>query len=118
MNATAVSDPEKSNYQPLEPASAEQTLNATWMPATTNSAPTAVELCCGMGAIGLGLRSLGFHIAHAYDCWDDAVAIYNSNAPEPVAESCDLLARGSVQRLRDQCRKLSGIDLTCGWAPV
>ncbi len=63
----------------------------SWKPAIHPAAPVAVELCCGMGAIGLGLRSLSFQVAHAYDSWDAAVAIYNRNASEPVAVECDLL---------------------------
>ena len=77
----------------------------------------AVELCCGMGAIGLGLRSLGFQVVHAYDSWDDAVAIYNHNAPEPVAESCDLLTPGSLQHVQAQGRKLGGVDLLAAGPP-
>lgn len=34
----------------------------------------AVELCAGLGGIGIGLRALGFHIAKAYDSWQEAVA--------------------------------------------
>ena len=70
-----------------------------------------------MGGIGLGIRSLGYQVAQAYDSWDDAVAIYNHNAPKPVAESCDLLAPGSIQRLTAQCRKLGGIDLLAAGPP-
>ena len=45
----------------------------------------AVELCAGMGGMGIGLRALGFTVAKAYDVWQDAVDVYNVNAPEAVA---------------------------------
>ena len=101
----------------MQPASVREEYVSTWTPELSDRALIAVELCCGMGGIGLGIRSLGFQVAHAYDSWDDAVAIYNHNAPNPVAESCDLLAPGSVQRLQAQCRKLGGIDLLAAGPP-
>ena len=117
MMATPASDTRGRAWGLMQPASARQESTSTWTPEISDRAPTAVELCCGMGAIGLGLRSLGFQVVHAYDSWDDAVAIYNHNAPEPVAESCDLLAPGSLQRLQAQCRKLGGIDLLAAGPP-
>lgn len=78
---------------------------------------TAVELCCGMGAIGLGLRSLGFRVAHAYDSWDAAVAVYNHNAPKPVAAICDLLATEGLRRVKRDCRKLGEVDLLAAGPP-
>lgn len=72
---------------------------ASWKPKVGRSAPVAVELCCGMGAIGIGLRSLGIRVAKAYDAWSSAVSIYNHNAPEPVAVCCDLLANDGYKRL-------------------
>ena len=101
----------------MQVVSGRQESTSTWTPETNDRAPTVVELCCGMGGIGLGLRSLGFQVAHAYDSWGDAVAIYNHNTPNPVAESCDLLARGSLQRIQAQCRKLGGIDLLAAGPP-
>ncbi len=76
-----------------------------------------MELCCGMGAIGLGLRSLGFEVAHAYDSWDEAVAIYNHNAPEPVAVQCDLLTDEGRRRVEEDSRKLGGVDLLAAGPP-
>jgi len=89
----------------------------SWKPAIQEAAPVAVELCCGMGAIGLGLRSLGFHVAHAYDSWDAAVAIYNHNAPEPVAVECDLLTDDGLRRVKKDCRGLGGVDLLAAGPP-
>ena len=77
----------------------------------------AVELCSGMGAIGLGLRSLGFRVAHAYDSWEAAVAIYNHNAVEPVAVECDLLAHGGLRRAKQDSGKLGGVDLLAAGPP-
>lgn len=101
----------------MQMAPSRQKFNSTWAPDLNDDAPIAVELCCGMGAVGLGLRSLGFRVAHAYDSWDAAVSIYNHNAPEPVAETCDLLAPGSRRRIQAQCRKLGGIDLLAAGPP-
>ncbi len=89
----------------------------SWKPAVRAAAPVAVELCCGMGAIGLGLRSLGFRVAHAYDSWDAAVAIYNHNASEPVAVECDLLADEGLRRVKKDCRGLGGVDLLAAGPP-
>lgn len=97
--------------------SKKQKNGTTWMPRIDESAPVAIELCSGMGAIGLGLRSLGFHVAHAYDSWDAAVAVYNHNAPEPVAVECDLLADEGHGRVKKDCRKLDGLDLLAAGPP-
>ena len=86
----------------MQSESAREESTSTWTPEMDDRAPIAVELCCGMGAIGVGLRSLGFQVARAYDSWNDAVAIYNHNAPTPVAELCDLLAPGNLQRIKAQ----------------
>jgi DNA (cytosine-5)-methyltransferase 1 len=90
---------------------------STWTPEKSDRAPIAIELCSGLGAIGVGLRSLGFRVAHAYDSWDAAVAIYNHNAPEPVAAKCDLIAPDSVRRIRAECGKLAGIELLAAGPP-
>ena len=87
----------------------------TWNPR--RPARVAVELCSGMGAIGLGLKSLGFQVAHAYDSWDCAVDIYNHNAAQSTAEICDLLSRAGRQHVLSQCRKLGGIDLLVAGPP-
>ena len=83
-------------------ACSDKGFSTSWIPPIGESAPVAVELCSGMGAIGLGLRSLGFRVAHAYDSWEAAVAIYNHNAVEPVAVECDLLAHGGLRRKLSQ----------------
>src|SRR5437867_4126996 len=54
-------------------------------PAASAIDRMAVELCAGLGGIGIGLRALGFHVAKAYDSWEEAVAIYNHNFGGGVA---------------------------------
>jgi hypothetical protein len=61
----------------------------------------AIELCGGFGGIGIGLRSLGYRIANAYDSWEEAVAVYNHNSREAVAKTCNLLSEtGRLLALR------------------
>lgn len=89
----------------------------SWLPQETEPEMVVVELCCGMGGIGIGLRSLGFRIARAYDSWDRAVKIYNHNAPEPVAVQCDLLEDAGYKRVVSDCRKIGGLDLLAAGPP-
>ena len=77
----------------------------------------AVELCSGIGAIGLGLRTLGFRVAYSYDSWNEAVAIYNHNASELVAVECDLLTDRGLRRVKKDCRKLGGVDMLAAGPP-
>ena len=95
----------------------EKNCGATWLPSPDKGGPTAVALCSGMRAIGLGLRSLGFQVVHAYDSWDEAVAIYNHNAPESVAVECDLLTEKGLQRVTKDCRRPGGVDLFAAGPP-
>lgn len=78
---------------------------------------TVVELCSGLGGIGIGLRRLGLQVAKAYDSWDEAVAIYNHNAPEPVAATCNLLSRHGSRMVASDARKLGGVDLLAAGPP-
>src|SRR3990172_733972 len=95
----------------MPPAPTDQSAALIFAPSTSDRSPIAVELCCGMGAIGIGVRSLGFRVAHAYDAWDAAVGIYNHNAPEPVATVCDILHADGKKLVLAQCRDLADIDL-------
>lgn len=88
-----------------------------WSARLDAGAPVAVELCCGMGAIGLGLRALGFQVARAYDSWDAAIRIYNDNAPEPVAVQCDLLGEEGLNRVRHDCRMLGTVEIIAAGPP-
>lgn len=77
----------------------------------------AVELCCGMGGIGIGLASSGYEVVQAYDSWAPAVAVYNYNAPKPVATLCDILSdKGRAEIARDR-RRLGEIDLLVAGPP-
>jgi DNA (cytosine-5)-methyltransferase 1 len=70
-----------------------------------------------MGAIGIGLRTLGFRVAKAYDSWSTAVAVYNHNAPEAVAVQCDLLTREGYNRVVTDCRSVGELDLLAAGPP-
>ncbi|WBU27753.1 DNA (cytosine-5-)-methyltransferase [Rhodopseudomonas palustris] len=48
-----------------------------------------VDLFCGAGGLSLGLRRVGFNVVQAYDCWDQAVAVYRKNVG-PHAWQVDL----------------------------
>lgn len=86
-------------------------------PATRTLQHTAVELCCGMGGMGMGLFAAGYRVLKAYDAWAAAVAIYNHNAPAPVAATCDLLSTaGRATATRDR-RSIGDVDLLAAGAP-
>lgn len=78
---------------------------------------TAVEFCCGLGGIGIGIRRLGFRIAKAYDSWETAVAVYNHNAQEPVAAICDLLSPEGRETIAADCRRIGEVDLLAAGPP-
>ena len=59
---------------------------------TRRSIGRAVELCAGMGGVGIGLRDAGFQVVRAYDSWTEAVHIYNYNFHETIARECNLLS--------------------------
>ena len=78
---------------------------------------TAVELCCGMGGIGIGLAAAGYRVVKAYDSWPDAVAIYNHNAPESVASVCDILSSEGRAAIIKERRRLGDVDLLAAGPP-
>ena len=78
---------------------------------------TAVELCCGMGGIGIGLAAAGFRVVKAYDSWLDAVAIYNHNAPEPVAKTCNILSDDGRATIKKERWRLGDVDLVAAGPP-
>jgi len=70
-----------------------------------------------MGGIGIGLAAAGYQVLKAYDSWPDAVAIYNHNAREPVASTCDILStegRAAISRVR---LRLGEVDLFAAGPP-
>jgi DNA (cytosine-5)-methyltransferase 1 len=77
----------------------------------------AVELCAGMGGIGIGLRHLGYDVVRAYDCWQEAVEIYNHNLLGQVAETCNLVtARGRAQ-VAAAVQEIGELDLLAAGPP-
>ena len=77
----------------------------------------AVELCSGMGGIGIGLRALGFQIAKAYDSWTEAVAIYNRNSSGEIAATCNLLSEKGQELVRADRHRLGQVDLLAAGPP-
>ncbi|MGH8643225.1 MAG: DNA cytosine methyltransferase [Gammaproteobacteria bacterium] len=77
----------------------------------------AVELCCGMGGMGIGLRELGFDVRAAYDVWSDAVAVYNHNFGEDAAQTCNLLQEAGRQLVRARKAHLGDIELLAAGPP-
>ena len=88
-----------------------------WTPLRPELRQTAVELCCGMGGIGVGLTASEYRVVKAYDSWSDAVAIYNHNAPEPVASTCDILSSDGRATIKNECRRLGEVDLLAAGPP-
>jgi DNA (cytosine-5)-methyltransferase 1 len=78
---------------------------------------TAIELCAGLGGIGLGLREVGFDVQHAYDAWPAAVDVYNDNQVGSRAKTCDLLSRTGQRLIAADVRKLGGVDLLAAGPP-
>ena len=89
----------------------------TWPVVLPEPQQTAVELCCGMGGIRLGLEAAGYRVVKAYDSWADATAIYNHNAPGANAASCDILSAGGLKIIKNDCRRLREIDLLAAGPP-
>lgn len=84
---------------------------------TARSMGTAIELCAGLGGIGLGLREVGFDVRHAYDAWTAAVDVYNDNHVGSRAKTCDLLSEAGRRLIAADVRKLGGVDLMAGGPP-
>lgn len=60
----------------------------------------AVELCCGLGGMGLGLGRLGVEISAGFDIWDQAVSVYRQNSVGARAETLDLLDPSSPAKIK------------------
>lgn len=90
---------------------------ASWRGDPPEAHHTAVELCCGMGGIGIGLAAAGYQVVKAYDSWADAVAIYNHNAPQPVASTCDIVSIDGRETVKKERRGLGDIDLLAAGPP-
>jgi DNA (cytosine-5)-methyltransferase 1 len=86
--------------------------------STTNaSAGAAIELCAGLGGIGIGLRALKFKIARAYDSWNEAVAIYNHNFGDEVAATTNLLSEEGRRLVEADRRRIGEIELVAAGPP-
>lgn len=81
------------------------------------SAGAAIELCAGLGGIGIGLRALGFAIAKAYDSWHEAVAIYNHNLGDEVAATANLLSEKGRQLVEADRRRIGDIEIVAAGPP-
>ena len=77
----------------------------------------AIELCAGLGGIGLGLRAVGFHIAKAYDSWKEAVDIYNHNWRGQVGSVCNLLSEKGRQLVARDRMQIGDVDLLAAGPP-
>lgn len=78
-----------------------------------------MELCAGMGGIGVALRALGYDVVRAYDSWDQAVSIYNHNDPRgiAVAQQCNLMTEAGRNLVAEAKRKLGAIELLAAGPP-
>lgn len=92
-------------------------LRSPWQVRYPPAECIAVELCCGMGGIGIGIAAAGYQVVKAYDSWPAAVAVYNNNAPDPVAATCDILSREGWKQIRNDTHQLEGIDLLAAGPP-
>ena len=77
----------------------------------------AVELCAGLGGISIGLRALGYHVAKAYDFWEEAVDVYNHNFTGESAFHCNILSEEGRRLIAADCLKLKEIDLLAAGPP-
>lgn len=77
----------------------------------------AVELCAGLGGIGIGLRAIGFHVAKAYDCWAEAVAIYNHNFVGEIAATANLLSEKGRRLVQTDGQRIGELDLLAAGPP-
>jgi len=90
---------------------------AIWPLKTPTAHGVAVELCCGMGGIGIGLAAAGYEVTAAYDAWARAVAVYNHNSTKPVAKECDILSEEGRKAITKDSRRLGEIDLLAAGPP-
>lgn len=82
-----------------------------------NSRGPAVELCAGMGGIGIALRILSYEVVRAYDCWKEAVAIYNHNHAGGVAETCNLMTERGYAQVASSKRAIGEVELLAAGPP-
>jgi DNA (cytosine-5)-methyltransferase 1 len=76
-----------------------------------------VELCAGLGGMGIGLRALGFNVAKAYDSWDQAVAVYNHNFSGDTATRCNLLTNRGRSTVTADKKQIGDVELMAAGPP-
>jgi len=52
--------------------------------------PTAIDLFCGCGGMGLGLHNAGYEVVYANDINEDAIKTYKHNLKNTLAEQGDI----------------------------
>jgi DNA (cytosine-5)-methyltransferase 1 len=79
----------------------------------------AVELCSGMGGIGIGISELGFAVERAYDSWSDAVDVYNHNHAngKSLAVRCDLLSSRGLRAATTDKKRIGQVELVVAGPP-
>lgn len=117
----------QSNYssrqgaEPLQPISTQvdgpNTLLTGQPKKVATSRGAAIELCCGMGGMGVGLRELGFDVLQAYDIWDTAVSIYNHNHEHGAALQCNLLTAAGRKLVSDGRKRIDDLELLAAGPP-
>ena len=58
-----------------------KTLDQSQLPMTRDAKPTAIDLFCGCGGMGLGLEMAGFEVLYANDINMDAANTYREKPP-------------------------------------
>lgn len=99
------------------PTSGNSSSNNAGVTVKAGSRGVAVELCAGLGGIGIGLRALGFEVAKSYDSWDDAVAVYNYNFSAQAAFACNLLSEKGRELIGADRRQIGEVELLAAGPP-
>jgi DNA (cytosine-5)-methyltransferase 1 len=77
----------------------------------------AIELCCGLGGMGLGLTRLGVDISAGFDVWERALAVYRHNRVGGRAEALDLLDPLGPRKVLELCRGNSRPEILLAGPP-
>ena len=67
-----------------------KTLDQSQLPMTRDAKPTAIDLFCGCGGMGLGLEMAGFEVLYANDINMDAANTYRKNLHAGIVECGDI----------------------------
>lgn len=77
----------------------------------------AVELCCGLGGMGLGFARLGVEICAGFDLWEQAVSVYRHNVVGAKAEVLDLVDPSSPKRMRQWLKEAAAPEIVLAGPP-